>query len=143
MERDLEGAKIERVGEGIKITFASGIMFDVDKSNLRPEAQTNLVDLARILNKYEDTNVLIEGHTDSTGPDEYNQGLSERRAQSVSTYLAMQNVKSGRFSVVGYGEAQPIASNETVDGRQLNRRVELAIFANEKLKDWARKQSEG
>ncbi len=143
MERDLEGAKIVRVGEGIKITFGSGLLFDVDKADLRPEAQAELTELARILNKYSDTNILIEGHTDSTGSEDYNQTLSERRARSVSAYLAAQNVDSRRFSVIGYGEMQPIASNDTAEGRQQNRRVELAIMANEKLKEAAKKQAAG
>lgn len=142
MERDLEGAKIERIGEGIKITFASGLLFDVDSYALRPEAEENLAELARILNKYDDTNILIEGHTDSTGPEEYNQTLSERRAQSVSHQLAGLNVASGRFNVIGYGETQPIASNDTSAGRQENRRVDLAIMANEDLKEAAQKQAE-
>ncbi len=141
MERDLEGAKIVRVGEGIKITFGSGLLFDVNKADLRPEARAELTDLARILNKYSDTNILIEGHTDSTGAEDYNQTLSERRARSVSTFLAAQNVDSRRFSVIGYGEMQPIASNDSADGRQQNRRVELAIMANDKLKAAAKKQA--
>ena len=84
IERDIEGAKVERVAEGIKITFDSGIMFDFDKSDLRPEAQKNLTNLAVILNKYKDTDILIEGHTDATGTEEYNLELSERRAESVA-----------------------------------------------------------
>jgi outer membrane protein OmpA-like peptidoglycan-associated protein len=143
MERDLEGARIERVGEGIKITFDSGILFDVDRADLRPEAQQNLTELAGILNKYDDTIILVEGHTDSSGPEEHNMGLSRRRAESVAHYLSLQNVQPGRFSTIGYGEAQPIASNDSVDGRQQNRRVELAIMANEKLKEAAKKQAEG
>ncbi|KPK81221.1 MAG: hypothetical protein AMS25_07385 [Gemmatimonas sp. SM23_52] len=143
MERDLEGAKIERIGEGIKITFQSGLLFDVDKADLRPEARQNLDKLAGILNKYEDTNILIEGHTDSTGPEDYNMDLSRRRAQSVSHHLATLNVAPARFSVMGYGEVQPVATNDTPEGRQLNRRVELAIMANEKLKKAARDQARG
>jgi outer membrane protein OmpA-like peptidoglycan-associated protein len=143
MERDLEGAKIDRIGEGIKITFQSGLLFDVDKADLRPEARQNLEKLAGILNKYEDTNILIEGHTDSTGPEDYNIDLSRRRAQSVSHHLATLNVATSRFSVIGYGEMQPVATNDTPDGRQLNRRVELAIMANEKLKKAAREQATG
>jgi outer membrane protein OmpA-like peptidoglycan-associated protein len=143
MERDLEGAKIERIGEGIKITFQSGLLFDVDKADLRPEARQNLEKLAGILNKYEDTNILIEGHTDSTGPEDYNMDLSRRRAESVSHHLATLNVATSRFSVIGYGEMQAVATNDTPDGRQLNRRVELAIMANEKLKKAAREQATG
>jgi len=141
MRRDLEGATITRVGEGIKITFASGILFDIDKSALRPEAQTNLAKLAVILNKYQDTEILIEGHTDATGPEEHNMDLSIRRAQSVSGYLSMQQVIPTRFNVLGYGETQPISDNETTEGRQMNRRVEIAIFANDKLKKAATEQA--
>jgi outer membrane protein OmpA-like peptidoglycan-associated protein len=134
MEQDLAGAKIERVGEGIKITFDSGILFAVDSSELQPQARTNLTRLAEILNKYPDTNVLLEGHTDATGSEDYNLELSQRRAQSVANYLASQQVNPTRFTTMGYGESQPIASNETDDGRTANRRVELAIWANDKLK---------
>lgn len=143
LDRDLEGAEIVRVGEGIKITFKSGILFDVDRSELRPEAKTELTDLAGILKKYDDTIILIEGHTDSTGPEEYNMQLSKRRAESVSHFLASQAVSPGRFSVIGYGEVQPVATNETTDGRQQNRRVELAIMANEDLKEAAERQAGG
>lgn len=143
LNRDLEGAEIVRVGEGIKITFKSGILFDVDRSELRPEAKTELTDLAGILKKYDDTIILIEGHTDSTGPEEYNMQLSKRRAESVSHFLASQAVSPGRFSVIGYGEVQPVATNETTDGRQQNRRVELAIMANEDLKEAAERQAGG
>jgi len=141
IERDLEGARVERIGEGIKITFDSGILFDVNKSDLRPEAQTNLTNLAGILNKYSDTNVLIEGHTDSTGPDDYNLDLSKRRAQSVANHLSLQQVIATRFTIMGYGETQPIADNESTEGRQANRRVEIAIMANDKLKKQAEKQA--
>ena len=85
MQRDLEGAEIQRIGEGIKITFDSGILFDIDKSDLRPVSETNLTKLAKILNKYPDTNILIEGHTDDTGTDDHNMTLSKDRAQSVSS----------------------------------------------------------
>lgn len=140
MERDLEGATIERVGEGIKITFDSGILFEVDKSALQPAAKSNLEKLAEILNKYEETEIVIEGHTDATGSEDHNMDLSIRRAQSVSSHLSVNNVMVTRFNVVGYGEAQPIADNETSIGRQNNRRVEIAIFANDKLKGVAEKQ---
>lgn len=137
MKQDLKNAKIERVGEGIKITFDSGILFATNSSDLQPVAKTNIESLAKILNKYPDTNVLIEGHTDSTGTAQYNQALSERRAKSVSDFCAGLGVQSPRLSPVGYGETQPIAPNSTVEGRQQNRRVEIAIFANDKLKDAA------
>ena len=134
IERDIEGAKVERVGEGIKITFSSGILFDVDKSHLKGPYKGELAQLSTILNKYEDTNILLAGHTDSTGSDEYNLELSRRRAESVANYLATQNVNRARFATEGYGKTDPIASNETAEGRAQNRRVEVAIWANEKLK---------
>ncbi len=137
MRKDLKDAKIERVGEGIKITFASGILFQVDKSDLQPAARENITNLAKILNKYPDTNVLIEGHTDSTGTLAHNQKLSEERAASVAAFAEGLSVASSRVTTVGYGPTEPVASNATTEGRQLNRRVEIAIFANDKLKEAA------
>jgi outer membrane protein OmpA-like peptidoglycan-associated protein len=143
MQRDLEGAEIQRIGEGIKITFDSGILFDIDKSDLRPVSETNLTKLATILNKYPDTNILIEGHTDSTGTDDYNMALSKDRAQAVSQYLATVDVKSARFSIAGYGETQPIVTNDSLEGRQKNRRVDIAVIANDKLKKAAQEKAKG
>jgi len=143
MQRDLEGAEIQRIGEGIKITFDSGILFDIDKSNLRPVSETNLTKLAKILNKYPDTNILIEGHTDNTGTEDYNMALSKDRAQSVSRYLATVEVASARFSIAGYGEAQPIVMNDNPEGRQKNRRVDIAVIANDKLKKAAQEKAKG
>ena len=137
MRQDMQGAKIERVGEGIKITFDSGLLFDVNKFDLRPQAKTNIESLARILNKYPDTNILVEGDTDNTGSEDYNQRLSERRAQSVANHLMGLGVPGPRISTVGLGESNPVASNDTDAGRQQNRRVEVAIFANDKLKNAA------
>ncbi len=143
IERDIAGARVERVGEGIKITFSSGIMFDVDRAVLKEQYKGELSELAAILNKYEDTNILLEGHTDSTGSDEYNLDLSKKRSQSVANYLATQNVNPTRFTIMGYGESQPIASNESPEGRAQNRRVEVAIYANEKLKKVAAEKTKG
>jgi len=143
MRRDLQGAKVERVGEGIKITFDSGLMFDVNKYDLRTASQENLAKLAAILNKYPDTNILVEGHTDSTGTREINMPLSENRAKAVAHYLATLNVQSARFTVHGYGPDQPLGDNATADGRQTNRRVDLAIMANEKLKKIAQESVKG
>ena len=141
IERDLDGATVERVGEGIKITFDSGILFAVGKSDLQSAARANLTDLAAILNKYPDTEVLIEGHTDATGSDDSNMTLSRNRAQSVANYLESLQVAPTRFTTMGYGESQPIASNDTDAGRQANRRVELAIMANDKLKKGAEQKA--
>ena len=140
MERDLEGATIERIGEGIKVTFDSGILFEVNKADLSVEARDNLARLSEILIKYEDTDILIEGHTDSDGSEEYNQTLSESRAASVAAYLTGQSVGTVRLTTVGYGEGQPLMENDTALGKQANRRVEVAIMANEKLKKHAEKQ---
>mgnify|MGYP006305462819 CR=1 FL=1 len=134
IREDIQGAEVERVGEGIKITFDSGILFESNQAALEPPAKANLDELARILIKYDDTNVLIEGHTDSQGSEDYNLELSRRRAQSVANYLAGQQVDATRFTMMGYGEMQPVATNETPEGRRENRRVEIAIMANDELK---------
>lgn len=139
MQKDIEGAKIERIGEGIKITFDSGILFESNSSTLQSEGRTNISKLAVILKKYPDTNILVTGHTDFDGTEQYNQTLSEKRAKSVSDYTMTQGINSSRLSVIGLGENEPVASNETVDGKRLNRRVEIAIFANEDLKAAAEK----
>ncbi len=137
MRQDLANAKVERVGEGIKITFDSGILFVTNSSELQPAAKANIESLSKILNKYPDTNILIEGDTDNEGTKEYNQKLSERRAQAVADYQKGQGVASSRIGTVGLGEMNPVGSNDTAAGRQQNRRVEVAIFANEKMKDAA------
>jgi outer membrane protein OmpA-like peptidoglycan-associated protein len=141
MENELEGATVERVGEGIAVTFGSGILFDVNKSDLRPAAQEELTKLAEILVEYGDTDLIVEGHTDADGTEEYNQTLSEQRANSVKGYLVGQNVTGARMTTVGHGEMQPIASNETPDGKQANRRVHVIIMANEELKKKAEEQA--
>ncbi len=143
IERDLEGARVERIGEGIKITFDSGILFDVGKAALKQPSKQDLAELALILNKYEDTNILLEGHTDSTGSEEYNLDLSRLRAQSVANELSTSGVNASRFTIMGYGESQPIAENSSAEGRALNRRVEVAIYANDKLKKVAAEKVEG
>lgn len=134
LQRDMQNAKVERVGEGIKVTFDSGILFDVNKSDLRSVSMTEIQKMATTLKKYPDTNILIEGHTDNTGTDAINDPLSLRRAQSVATYTQSQGVDASRITTNGYGSKQPIADNGTEAGRQANRRVEVAIFANEKMK---------
>ena len=141
MKQDIAGAKIERVGEGIKITFDSGLLFDIGKATLKEASKENLTNLATILKKYPDTDILLEGHTDSDGSEEYNLQLSRSRANSVANYLQSLDVNATRFTIMGYGESQPIASNETVEGKQMNRRVEVAIFANDKLKKVAEKEA--
>lgn len=139
IQHDIEGAKVERIGEGIKITFDSGILFETGKSSLQPTAKANIEKLSKILNKYEDTNILIEGHTDADGSDEFNQKLSDSRAAAVAGHAKGQGVVGSRITTVGYGETQPVAGNDTADGKKLNRRVEIAVFANDDLKDAAMK----
>ena len=139
LQRDLEGAKVERVGEGILITFDSGLLFETNSSELQSMTKSNLNELAGTLNKYDDTNILIEGHTDNTGEEPYNQRLSERRAEAVETYLTTQGVDGSRVTTRGYGEEKPVATNDTNAGRASNRRVEVAIYANEKMKKAAKK----
>lgn len=135
LDRELEGATVSRVGEGIVVTFDGGILFDFDRSDLRPTARANLQELARNLRQYDRTDVLIIGHTDSVGSASYNQGLSERRAQSAASYVVNQGIASHRVSTRGMGQNDPIATNETAEGRQLNRRVEVVIYADE---NWRR-----
>lgn len=143
MRRDIENAKIERVGEGIKITFDSGILFEFDSFELQPEAKTNIESLVKVLNKYPDTNILVEGDTDNVGTAEYNQKLSERRAQAVADYQKARGITASRISTIGLGETNPIVSNDTEEGRRQNRRVEIAVFANDKLKEAAKKGNLG
>jgi outer membrane protein OmpA-like peptidoglycan-associated protein len=139
LRNDLKGAEVERVGEGIRITFNSGIQFAVNSYELSQTSKGNLQSLASTLNKYDDTDVLIEGHTDSSGSDDYNLELSNKRANSVLRYLVSNAVVPGRLTSVGYGEAQPIADNATKEGMAKNRRVEVAIYANEKMKKAAKR----
>ncbi|MBD2724294.1 OmpA family protein [Hymenobacter sp. BT189] len=134
LQKDMQNAKVERVGEGIKITFDSGILFDTNSSYLRPASEADITKMAAVLQKYPDTNVLIEGHTDNTGTDAINQPLSERRAQAVASSTINKGVSSSRITATGYGSTQPVADNSTAEGRQANRRVEIAIYANEKMK---------
>ena len=134
LQRDMQNAKVERVGEGIKITFDSGILFDTNSATLRAASQTEIQKMAAVLQKYPDTNVLIEGHTDNTGSDAINNPLSQRRAQAVADYTTTQGVDASRVTTQGYGSSQPIADNTTEAGKQANRRVEIAIYANEEMK---------
>jgi outer membrane protein OmpA-like peptidoglycan-associated protein len=133
LDAELPNATVERVGEGIQVTFASGILFDVDSDVLRQASRDNLSELARSIADYEGTRILVVGHTDATGSDAYNQSLSERRSNSARTYLLQQGVTGDRIEAVGRGESEPVDSNETDAGRQENRRVEVAIFANEEF----------
>jgi outer membrane protein OmpA-like peptidoglycan-associated protein len=131
---DIDGARVERVGEGIAVTFDSGLLFDYDSDEIKGAARENLQNLAASLKKYPKTDLLIVGHTDATGTDSYNQGLSQRRANAAKNYLVSQGVASTRVNISGRGESEPIDSNDTADGRAQNRRVEVAIFAGEEMR---------
>lgn len=137
LEKELENAKVERVGEGIQITMESGILFEVDSYALKQDAQEELKSMASVLQNYPDTKIKVDGHTDSTGSDSYNQSLSERRASSVANYLRSLGVTADRITEAGFGESLPVADNNTVEGRRLNRRVEIGILADENLKEAA------
>ena len=130
LESEMDGVTIQRVEEGIAVSFDSGILFDVDSSNLRTEGYSNLQKLANILKRDNETILMIVGHTDSTGDETYNLSLSERRAQSARTYLESQGLQSSRIQMTGRGELEPIGDNSTDTGRQKNRRIEVAIFAS-------------
>jgi outer membrane protein OmpA-like peptidoglycan-associated protein len=133
MKRRLPDAAVQREGDKLYVALPSGILFDVDKDAVRPEARQSLAQAADVLIQYPDTYITVEGHTDSTGPAEYNQALSERRARRVYEVLVGNGVPPPRLSIRGYGESDPIADNATAEGRQLNRRVQLEIRPNEKL----------
>jgi outer membrane protein OmpA-like peptidoglycan-associated protein len=142
IQQSVPAATVERVGEGIQVTFASGLLFDFDSDVVRSNAASNLDELARNLSKYGDSNLMIAGHTDAVGTAEYNQALSERRAESAARYLNSQGV-ARHIATAGLGEREPLASNSTEAGRQQNRRVEIAIYASASLQEEARRQAEG
>ncbi len=141
MKKTVPNAKIERVGEGIVVEFSDKILFDFNKSDLTSKSAQSLNALTEVLKKYPDTNIEVQGHTDSQGADDYNQGLSERRASSVSGYLSKKGISSARITTKGLGEKYPSYSNETTDGRAQNRRVNFLISANEKMKAEAKRES--
>jgi outer membrane protein OmpA-like peptidoglycan-associated protein len=134
LEQNIPGAIVERVGEGIQVTFASGLLYDFDSDRVKAEAASNLRNLAQSLSKYPNSDLLIVGHTDDVGTDTYNQDLSQRRAQAAANYLVTQGVSSARVRTTGLGESEPVTANSDEAGRQKNRRVEVAIYANQAAK---------
>ncbi|QYJ67349.1 OmpA family protein [Flavobacterium litorale] len=142
IDEKLPGAEVERVGEGIKLTLGeNSVRFDTNKSTLTSTAKQNLDKLVPVFNEYPDTNIQIFGYTDSTGAVDYNLKLSEKRAESVKSYLSSKGLSASRFTTIGRGVEDPIASNETASGRSKNRRVEFAITANEKMIQDAEKEA--
>jgi outer membrane protein OmpA-like peptidoglycan-associated protein len=142
MKKEIPDAEVVRVGEGIVIEFNSKILFGFDQSNLTTAARANLDKLVAILQKYPDTNIEVQGHTDSKGTTNYNQKLSEERASTVSYYLAGKGIATSRLTIHGFGETSPKYTNDTEDGQAQNRRVEFLISANEKMKADAAKEAE-
>lgn len=142
IDQALPGADVERVGEGIHLTLKEdAIRFNTNTSLLTPKAKENLDKLIPVFMEYGDTNIDIFGYTDSTGKPEYNLALSKKRADSVKEYLILQGVKVSRIKTSGLGIVDPIATNDTPEGRSQNRRVEFAITANEKMVQDAKNQT--
>lgn len=142
LKQDLgKSADVERVGESILVTFDSGIMFDVDSYALKASTKANLDKMAETMKEYEKTEIVVMGHTDSTGSDDYNQKLSENRAASVSRFLQQNGITATRLTTKGFGEQKPVASNDNASGREQNRRVEIAIVASKALVDSAKNEA--
>ncbi len=149
IKTEIPGAKVERIGEGIVVTFdennpdgsKAGVYFATNKYDITPNSKLALEKLQRIFAEYPETNILIEGHTDDVGTDSYNMGLSQRRADAVGNYLRTAGVSASRLTTKWYGESQPKVDNSTPENRALNRRVEFAITANEKMKAEAKKEA--
>ncbi|MEX0995587.1 MAG: OmpA family protein [Flavobacteriaceae bacterium] len=135
IEEEIPGAQVERIDDAIVITFdeGSGVYFATNKSDINEQSRTNLDKLSGVMKEYPDTNILVVGHTDSTGPYEYNMTLSKNRAQAVTNYLVGKGLSSGRFTTQWYGPDNPTHDNSTAEGRAKNRRVNVAIVPNEKM----------
>ena len=144
IEEEIPGAQVIRVDDGIVVTFDenSGVYFDTAKFDVNAASQATLDKLANVLKEYSDTDVLVVGHTDSVGADNMNLTLSKNRAQSVTNYLVQRKgLSAGRFTTNWYGESAPVADNATAEGRAKNRRVNLAIIPNKKMKDDAQREA--
>ena len=140
LQERLPNANVEQVGEGILVTFESGILFGFDSSQPGLEARENLSSFADALSDMRDADVLVAGHTDSVGEEDYNDDLSLRRARAAVNYLASQGIPLDHLSMAGLGESEPVTSNDTESGRQTNRRVEVAVYASEEMQENARRQ---
>ncbi len=139
IEQEIPGAEVTRVGEGINVVFNedAGVYFDTNKSDVKGTSANTLDRLIGVLNEYPNTNILVEGHTDSAGADDYNMSLSKQRAESVTSYLVKNGISSNRLTTKWYGESQPKSDNSTTAGKAKNRRVEMVIVADENLKQEA------
>lgn len=145
IEEEIPGAEVTRIGEGINVTFTedAGVYFDTNKSSVKGTSATTLDKLAGIFKEYPKSVILVEGHTDSAGPEDYNMKLSQQRAESVTNYLISKGISPTRFTTKWYGENQPKADNATAEGKSKNRRVELAIIASDELKEEAKEKTKG
>lgn len=141
IERTVAGAEVIKADEGIIVKFDSGILFDFDKTDLKSAAKTNIAKLVENLNDNPDTDILVIGHTDNKGTDTYNQGLSERRAKSVKSYAVSEGLAGRRIKTEGKSFHEPIADNDTEAGRAQNRRVEIVIVANDKMRKEAKEEA--
>jgi len=139
IKNSVPDATVERVGEGIVVELSDKVLFDFGKSDLTAASRVSLDKIVQVFNKYPDTNIEIQGHTDDKGSEEFNQALSVRRAVTVTDYLNSKGIANSRLNVKGYGELAPKYDNTTDDGRAQNRRVEFLITANEKMKADAEK----
>lgn len=137
LQQTVPTAHVERVGEGIDMTFESGLMFKINSSEISEAYKTDLTGAAEVFAKYPDTNLTIEGHTDDTGKDDFNMALSEKRAKAVADFFVSKGIDASRLTVKGYGKTQPKYTNDTEENRQKNRRVEIGIVANEQMKKQA------
>ena len=143
IEEEIPGAEVERVDDGIVVTFdeSSGVYFDTNKYNINTASQTTLNKLTNVFKEYPDTNILVVGHTDSQGAEDYNMTLSKNRAYAVTNYLSQNGISSGRLTTNWFGESQPMHDNATAEGRAKNRRVNVAILPNEKMIEDAKQQA--
>jgi len=141
IQAKVPGAIVTREGEGLVVTFASGLLFDFDSDQLRAESKRNLDSLAKSLASFGDSKLLLVGHTDGVGTASYNLGLSQRRAGAVAEYLITRGVPGSRLATSGRGESDPIAANDTDADRQLNRRVEVVVTAGDNMKAQAKAQA--
>lgn len=150
IKTEIPGAQVERVGEGIDVTFSennpdgskAGVYFATNKSDINANSKLALDKMVKIFAEYPETNILVAGHTDDVGTDEYNMNLSKQRAEAVGNYLKAAGVASSRFTIAWFGETQPKVPNTDDASRAQNRRVQFAITANEKMKADAQKEAE-
>jgi outer membrane protein OmpA-like peptidoglycan-associated protein len=126
----IPGTTVERISPGVLLVhFDATVLFDTDSAVVRAAGQGTLDQVAGVLNEFDKTAVVVQGHTDSTGSEEHNQNLSQRRAEASRAHLAMRGVDAGRMTALGYGEGYPVADNDSPVGRQRNRRVDILLKA--------------